>query len=343
MMRLSTMWKVDTTIDESGHSVVADQIAAAWDLDGDRPRFFRSSSNFIYVFGPSETRRFLRFADATERRRDEIDAEVSLVAWLAAQGVTVAVPIASKTGHLVETIETGTGTFHAVLFDGLAGEHLDIVTLTEDDYRLWGAALGRLHATTKRLPAELVATRSWRDDLATVRRFTPPQEANLHTELDRAEVMLDSLPRDADSYGLIHGDFELDNLCWQSGTIGIVDFDDCAHHWYAADIAYALRDLFAGEAGPVDPAIDAFVEGYRSYRQVSEDMLATVPFFVRLAELVGYGRIQRSLDLYPGDEHPDWLHDLYRRLKRMANAVTRGNGETGPARICAGPVSNQVD
>jgi Ser/Thr protein kinase RdoA (MazF antagonist) len=344
MMRLSTMWRVDATIDDNGHSVVADRIGDAWNLAGSRPRFIRSSSNFIYGVGRNDTRRFLRFADATERRRDEIDAEVSLVAWLAAEGVAVAAPIASRTGHLVETIETEAGTFHAVLFDGLAGEHPDIETLTEDDYGLWGAALGRLHAMTRLLPASLVAARSsWRDDFATVRRSTPPQAASLLAELDRAEVLLDSLPRDADSYGLIHGDFELDNLLWRSETIGIVDFDDCAHHWYAADIAFALRDLFAGEAGPIAPVFAAFVAGYRTHHGVSDAMLATVPFFVRLAELVGYGRILPSLDLYPGDDHPDWLHDLHRRLRRMADAVSHGNDETGPARSFAGPVANPVD
>jgi len=52
------------------------------------------------------------------------------------------------------------------------------------------------------------------------------------------------LDRTRDNFGLIHFDFELDNLCWEDALIQMLDFDDCAYHWYAADITYALRDLF---------------------------------------------------------------------------------------------------
>ena len=53
--------------------------------------------------------------------------------------------------------------------------------------------------------------------------------------------MLGALPVDRDRYGLIHFDFELDNLYWRDQTIGMLDFDDCAHYWYAADIAFWLK------------------------------------------------------------------------------------------------------
>ena len=50
MMRLSTMWAVDRTIDADGRSPIADEILAAWGHDPGTARFFRSSANFIYTF-----------------------------------------------------------------------------------------------------------------------------------------------------------------------------------------------------------------------------------------------------------------------------------------------------
>jgi Ser/Thr protein kinase RdoA (MazF antagonist) len=56
------------------------------------------------------------------------------------------------------------------------------------------------------------------------------------------------LPTDDHSYGLIHGDFELDSLIWDGERAQALDFDAAVYAWYAADIAIALQDVWA-EAG----------------------------------------------------------------------------------------------
>ena len=50
MMRLSTLWKVDATIDALGSSPVAERILGSWPHEAGSVRFFRSSANFLYVF-----------------------------------------------------------------------------------------------------------------------------------------------------------------------------------------------------------------------------------------------------------------------------------------------------
>ena len=79
MMRLSTMWTVDRTIDASGSSPVATQILAAWRHDPGSLQFFRSSANFLYVFSHGGRRYFLRFTDRSERSRNLVEAEVALL------------------------------------------------------------------------------------------------------------------------------------------------------------------------------------------------------------------------------------------------------------------------
>ena len=121
MMRLSTMWNVDRTVDESGGSPVAERILESWPHDRGSARFFRSSANFLYVFRHEGERRFLRFADGSERSRGAIEAEIDLLTWLAETGVEVASPVRTKAGGLVATTVTERGTFHAVVFAGLDG------------------------------------------------------------------------------------------------------------------------------------------------------------------------------------------------------------------------------
>jgi Phosphotransferase enzyme family len=64
------------------------------------------------------------------------------------------------------------------------------------------------------------------------------------------------LPRDRNHWGVVHGDFELDNMAWAGSRSIAYDFDEAAVSWFAADIACAVRDLTdcTGLTGPPAPA-----------------------------------------------------------------------------------------
>jgi len=88
-----------------------------------------------------------------------------------------------------------------------------------------------------------------------------PDETAVRRELGQIALSLGALPASPATSGLIHFDFELDNLVWRGEAVGILDFDDCAHYWYAADIAFALRDLFDGGADLDHRSFREFVGG----------------------------------------------------------------------------------
>lgn len=316
MMRLSTMWNVDRTIDASGRNPVAERILEAWPHDQGSARFFRSSANFVYVVRHEGKRRFLRFADASERSRAAIEAEVDLLAWLDEAGIAVARAVRTDAGGFVETTVTDRGTFHAVVFAGLEGSQLDIEELDGPRFRAWGAALGKLHTALKGYPGSGLAARSgWRDHLALASRFLPEEAPAPRREVDELAALLAALPVDRDTFGPIHFDFELDNLVWHDRGVGILDFDDCARCWYVADIAFALRDLFDGGAGVDDASVRAFLDGYADACTLDQAQLALLPTFSRLARLLAYARTARALDLPPEPAHPEWLGGLTATLR----------------------------
>src|SRR5262252_4384972 len=113
MMCLSTMWRVDSTLDPAGRSPVAERVLEPWPHDPRSLRFFRSSANFLYVFRQAGTTFFLRFTESAERSRVALEAEMDILTWLAGAGLHVAPPTRSAAGNLVETVETEWGTFHA--------------------------------------------------------------------------------------------------------------------------------------------------------------------------------------------------------------------------------------
>jgi Ser/Thr protein kinase RdoA (MazF antagonist) len=346
LMRLSTFWAVHGTLSAAEEpGPLARQIAARWEHDPGTLRLFRSSANSVYHFETGGQGRFLRFAADWERSRRLIEAEVELLQWLLARGLDVAAPVPSAAGHLVETVEADAGSFHAVVFEALAGRQLEIGDLDRDHFRAWGAALGRLHATTSQCPESVLQRRlSWRDDLAQVNSFIPAHETAVGRELDDLVRAIEGFPSGREYCGLIHGDFELDNLRWAEdgsagghnvgmdrgrgasgasdalGTPAMLDFDDCATHWYAADIAFALRAVFDSGAGRDDGRVGAFVGGYRSYHPLDDEALATVPLFSRLARLRSYTTQIRALDLPDSAAQPDWLRGLRRKLEARTAA-----------------------
>lgn len=321
-MKLSTMWNVHRLDQADGRNPIADRILERWEHDLGAARLFRASANSVFVFRRTGGQCFLRIADEVERERAAVEAEVDLLRWLAHEGMNVAVPILSRSGHGVETVATPWGTFHAVAFIGLDGAHLEIEALDDAGFRTWGMTLGRLHATMRGYAGPARAVRAtWREQLASIARQVGGNDPVVRDEIARVGGALALLPIDDGRYDLIHGDFELDNLCWRDGTIGILDFDDCVHSWLAADIAFALRDLFGDFGDEMDlgnGSFRAFVDGYASEHPLDEGILLHLPTFRRLGNLIQYGRLARALDLPDVPQHPEWLRGLRRKLSDRA-------------------------
>jgi len=310
-MRLSTMLRVDGATSAEGRNPAAEAALERWRHDAGSVRFFRSSANFVHVFRVDGALHFLRLAEESERRREEIEDELALLRVLAERGLPVAIPLDSDRGQGMETLTTSLGTFHACAFPALQGEQWD----EEDEVsaeRLveWGEALGRLHAESKRLPRGFAPSRETHNDrLAFIRSHLGGDE-RARRELEAISTALGALPIDERTYGLVHGDFELDNLFWNGTISGIADFDDAFHCWYLADVAFALGSVLPSPT----PSVDSFLAGYARQCEVDQEVLALLPVFWRLADLQRYARLVCALDLPGGQEYPEWMEALRGKL-----------------------------
>ncbi len=319
MMKLSTMLKVDSTVDTRRQSRIAEHILTYWEHDQGSAQFFRSSTNFVYVFRKGGARCFLRFAASTERTEAAIAAEMALLGFLDSLGMTVTTPIASNNGRCMETVETDLGTFHAVVFAQLPGSQLEIEELSIAQFEAWGATLGRLHASTHMYQDPGSSARgTWRDHLTQAQMYLPKDEPGVQAEFDHLTAFVAALPVTATNYGLIHGDFELDNLFWQDETPAMLDFDDCSYSWYVADVACALKDLFRTGVDLRHPSFRAFIRGYREHASLDEELLSHLSTFMRLVYLIQYAKLLRAMDLAPDQDYPEGYTRL---LLKLANWI----------------------
>ncbi len=320
MMKLELMQTVVATVDSEWRSPLADEILTRWVHDEATVYYWRASANFLFVFESAGERRALRFNHKRERSAEAIRTEVDYVLSLAEQGVAVAKPIPSQNEHYVESVPTKMGLFHAVVFGWLPGEQMELGDLSPVMVKQWGAALGRLHAATQRLRVEeSLATGSvtWADHIAAINAALPADEIDARQLLTDVQNRLEQLPITRESFGLIHFDFELDNLLWHDGQVGIVDFDDCARYWFVVDIAFALRDLFKDNATAVDlenKTVQHFIRGYRRQKPMNEAELAHIPLFLQLHNLLTFVKLERALTTSEGKADVEWARTLRQKL-----------------------------
>lgn len=314
MIRLGLMKRFFDTVDAEWCSPVADQIASAWVGAGSDVRILRASANIVCRVQSAGGRYFLRFNHASERTPEAIAGELAFIRHLSARGVRAAQALPSRTGRFVESLQTSLGLFHAVMFEALPGAHLEIDQLDGQGFARWGRSLAQLHLAARDFTPR--DRPGWQDWLNMAGAVLPAAESAVHRELRDVKQALSNLAV-GDSFGMIHFDYELDNICWDGQTPYVLDFDDCGPHWFAADIAFALRDLFQDRSSGInfeDERFQAFLGGYRMLRPISEADLGQVALFLRWHNLVSFARIARVLSGGPQADEPEWLQKLRRRL-----------------------------
>ncbi len=324
MMKLDLMKTFFDTVLPDRVGPVAWKILSPWQI---APRYLyitRASANFVLHVKDDRGEYYLRFNHESERSAPMIAAELDFANLLLGRGIKVNVPVPSGSGQFIESVSTSLGTFHAVLFEAITGEMREFDTLDNEAFTLWGRALGKMHAATEGFQADGRPT--WKSHIAFAREYILPTEEAAWAELTWIEGQLEPLATGPMDYGLIHYDFELDNILWDGDEIGIIDLDDCAFYWFEADIAFALRDLFDDSIAKIDLGdhrLTAFIDGYRFERAISDEAISRLPLFLRLHNLISTARINRSLGKGHSLDAPDWVVNLDEKLSNERKRCRR--------------------
>jgi Ser/Thr protein kinase RdoA (MazF antagonist) len=312
-MRLSTMWHVDRTVASDGTSPIATALAAPWRPD-EPPVFFRSSANFVYTLQRDEQLCYLRFAASAEgASRDLVEAELAAMARARACGIATPVPLLTSDGAAVSVADVGGRAYVAVTLTSLDGEQLEGQDTELERCKSWGGLVARVQQAIA-FPAwpQAAARWSWQDQMVTVARELRSAPAPVVAELVELAAEMGSWPTDA-MYGLVHLDIEPDNIRWVGAEPGLLDFDGCARHWYAVDVASALRDIDDDAERR-----EAFLSGYEAAG--GAPVRERLGIARRWLDLTSYATVARSLDVVPDDDHPVWLTTLRGRLEDRQRA-----------------------
>jgi len=268
--------------------------AKEYDFNTETLNFISDSTNQIYVFKKSGKYFILRFSNRSAESINEVKAEMEWLHYLSDKNICVGLPLKSTNGELVITAQDGDKHFIISSFETVVGKNWDKNNpekWNEKIFYNWGKAMGEIHRLTKEFTfsSDAVKREIFDGRFALDDSVKKCPSVNKIVEDLIAEMM--SLPKDVDSFGLIHNDMHPWNFLLDGDKINIFDFDDCLYGWYSLDIGIALyHALWWGrkdKAGNdfTESIIKNFLKGYLSENNLSDFWLAKIPMFMKFRQI----------------------------------------------------------
>lgn len=294
--------------------------------------YFRISSNAVYPFRSGEKGAevcFLRLSPSEEKAFSHVTSEIRLIQWLREKGFPAMRPVAMKNGELAGEISTQWGNYNVSCFANVPGRNLEDTKGDLDIVKGYGKTLGKLHNLLKTYPY----SKEWRGHRELLeeigerlRKWNAPD--GVKQEFDSLCEELECLSISNDQYGVIHYDFEPDNVYYDLAekAFSVIDFDDAIQCWYALDIVRALDGLedVVGEEDIARAEI-CFLEGYGQETVLTDAQRKSFPLMRRLVRIQEYATLLYVLS-EPMEEQPDWMVKLIEKLRDIMKRLETAMG-----------------
>lgn len=285
---------------------------AAGDLE-----FLRSSQNHVYLVRHGGKQSVLRVSKGRHRTREDVEAELAFVAFLAARGMNVCKPIPTRDGKLCVALSLEGESHVVTCFEHAPGRKITPEDIAPPIYEKLGGVLAQLHTHTLDLPpghpalarAHWHESRLLREDMAGLEnRFSPGFGASVIDLIDKLRAM----PVNPMTFGLVHADPCLGNCFLHEDKLWIFDFDNCEQGHFVQDFATILYDSIycrvlnkfadAGLNDRIAPLWAGLWRGYSRKGPLTEVDPVQFKRFFLLREAIIYGHYQRTLDVASLDD-----------------------------------------
>ena len=292
------------------HSKGLDSAAGLYGVGRDSLRIYDDylgCQNIVYDYSVAGVDYILRVSYRSDRSPELVKAEVHFVDYLAENGATVSKSVPSINGNHVEILHVQDVPFILVSFVKGKGSRVpdngyryrEGVSL-DVYFRDWGRTLGKMHALSKNYtpPGSSCRRPDWLSLRAPdlIDRRIPEDFPVVRRKLKELVADVDVLPREHDSYGLIHADFNDGNftLDYDTGEMTVFDFDDCSYGWFMYELACAWeagvgRTMFEVDVNKrkdfMTHYFELVMEGYRTENTITETWLKRLPNFMKLVEM----------------------------------------------------------
>lgn len=260
----------------------------------------RENSKQMYSFGINGEPYILRVTKCASGHLGQIKAEMDWLLYLCMKGANVPSPLRTLKGELAFSAQENGDTYVISAFSKVRGNcwnKEDPKLWNKDVFYNWGKAVGEMHRLSKDYKPAAKAEKRGGFDLRGMVNENIKAFPSISRIADGLLCEIEALPKDRDSYGMIHNDLHPGNFFIDGEQIHLFDFDGCAYSWYAFDIGNALfislwlaRRNHAGVDFTND-IIRYFLKGYLSENTLNHFWLSQIPSFMMLCKisLFSYG------------------------------------------------------
>jgi amicoumacin kinase len=280
------------------HDLILDQLACHYGVKRAQLHCLTDDpDDGVYGFTHQGQDLVVKYTLQADRSFSTIQGQVDWVSFLAEHGVPVSRPVPSLHGVFVEQVPINDTSVSVVCYERVSGERPEGTTLTAELFQAWGQLMGKMHARSTRYnnPSHQNGRiGQWYEGATRDKRAIPADQKLVLEKFDALMRHVYALPKDQQSYGLIHGDFQANNLRVDKGVLRVFDFDDCEYNWFVSDIATSL--YFALWESPAKQSNDAFASfvlghitaGYAREHSIGADWVEQIPIFLKLQEMCIY-------------------------------------------------------
>jgi Ser/Thr protein kinase RdoA (MazF antagonist) len=289
----------------------------------------RSANDTYRVTAGAETW-YLRVSGHGWRTREEVAAELALVADVHGRGLNAAQAVPRLDGQLLTPLSAPEGERFAVLFAAAAGQ--SVTDIAPPQARAYGRLAAALHMAADATPTvyhrfQIDEGHLLDEPLAAVHLAGIEGGEDLmflERTADRVRHCLTSLLRSSPAYGLCHGDLHPGNICFDSeGQPTLFDFDFAGYGWRAYDLTVFLWNAYGERRSQRwrDSRWRAFLHGYGEVRPLPEGLDEIVPLFLvaRQIWLMGLDCADRT-GMPPQWLTSGWLRETVRPVRDWVTA-----------------------
>lgn len=285
---------------------------------------FRISANAIYPFASNGDIYLLRLAPVCEKEEQALRRELAFTAYLRKNEFPALAFIPSRRGLLLETLQHEGTAYYAMVSRKVPGTRMDWLSpMRPDIARVYGLTLARLHSLSSQFPdgadgSDCYTALDWAAQA--IARYDG--STNVLAAIPGIRSALLDIPATRETFGLVHTDYELDNVFYDetSNTCHVIDFEGCLRHFFAYDLVISLQHMQEELDPTVFPACkDAFLDGYAAQRPLDRALLSA-PALRQYGAVIRYARMLHATHNPPA-EKPDWMASLYDNLLLNMDAL----------------------
>ncbi|MEW4061053.1 hypothetical protein CHH79_15920 [Bacillus siamensis] len=290
-------------------------------------QFIADAENYVYEIVKDNEPYILKITHTIRRTPEYILGEIEWLHHLTKGGLSAAKPIPSLNGRDVEEVPDGKGgAFLLRVYEKAPGHKVDESDWNGTLFYELGKYTGNMHRLTKSYrPSDPKYKRQeWdEEEQLKLRKYVP---ADQHLVFERADALMEELrklPKNPESYGLVHADLHHGNFNWDNGKITAFDFDDIGYNWFVNDISILLYNMlwypvipYEDKAAFTGEFMTHFMKGYREENDLDPAWLEKIPDFLRLRHMLIYGLLHQAFDLDSlGDEELEMLKGFRRDIE----------------------------